>query len=96
MENYRLRKTAGARGALAATFGAGGHRLLQAVEAAPDQAWLREMPAIQTLRQVWSEQYTDPQEPLRWREVKDPASSAELIASPYDPEARYRTKRDIQ
>ena len=49
MDNYRLPKTAGAREALAATFGADGHRLLQTVEAAPDQAWLREMPAIQKI-----------------------------------------------
>jgi hypothetical protein len=96
MENYRLPKTAGSREALAATFGADGHRLLQAVEAATDQSWLREMPAIQTLRQVWSEQWTDPPGPLRWRAVKDRAPSAELIASPDDPEARYSTKRDIQ
>jgi transposase len=82
MENYRLPKTAGAREALAATIGADGHRLL---------SWLQEMPAVQTLRQVWAEQYTDPPGPLRWREVRDRAPSAELIASPYDPEARYRT-----
>jgi transposase len=58
------------------------------VDAATDHSWLREMPAVQTLRQVWAEQYTDPPEPLRWREVRDRAPSAELIASPYDPEAR--------
>jgi transposase len=59
MENYRLPKTAAAREALAATIGADGQRLLQAVEAATDQPWLRELPAVQTLRQVWFEQYTD-------------------------------------
>jgi transposase len=96
MENYRLPKTAGAREALAATIGADGHRLLQAVEVATDLPWLQEMPAVQTLRHVWSEQYTDPPGPLRWREVRDRAPSAELIASPYDPEARYSTKRDVQ
>jgi transposase len=48
------------------------------------------------LRQVWVEQYTEPPGPLRWRAVNDRAASAELIASPYDPEARYSTKRDVQ
>jgi transposase len=95
MENYRLPKTTAARTALVATIGADGHRLLQAVEAAADFPWLQEIPAVQTLRHVWSEQYTDPPGPLRWRAVQERAPSAELIASPYDPDARYSTKRGI-
>jgi transposase len=96
VENYRLPKTAAAREELATTIGADGCRLLQAVDAATDLPWLREVPAVQTLRQVWMEQYTDPPGPLRWRTVKERASAAELIASPYDSEARYSTKRDVQ
>jgi transposase len=95
MENYRLPKTAASREALAVTIGADGHRLLQIVEAETDLTWLCEVPAIQTLRHVWAEQYTDPPGPLRWRAVQDRVPSAELIASPYDPEARYSTKRGI-
>jgi transposase len=96
IENYHLPKTAAAREALAATIGADGRRLLQAVEAAMDLLWLQQVPAVQTLRQVWAEQYTDPPGPLRWREVKERVASAELIASPYDPEARYCTKRGVE
>ena len=96
IENYRLPKTAAAREELAATIGADGRRLLQAVEAATDLPWLREIPAVQTLRQVWTEQYTDPPGPLRWRAVNERVPAAALIASPYDPEARYSTKRDVQ
>ena len=33
--------------------------------------------------------------PPRFKEVKELARSAELIASPYDTDARYSTKRDI-
>jgi transposase len=95
MENYHLPQTAAAREALAATIGADGRQLLRAVEAAADLPWLREVAAVQTLRQVWAEQYTDPPGPLRWRVVQERAPAAELIASPYDPEARYSTKRGI-
>jgi transposase len=95
MENYHLPKTATAREALAATIGADGRQLLQAVGAATELPWLREIPAVQTLRRVWSEQYTDPPGPLRWRAMQDRTPSAELIASPYDPEARYSTKRGL-
>jgi len=95
MENYRLPETAAAREALATAIGADGRRLLQAVEAAVDLSWLREVPAVQTLRKVWAEQYTDPPGPLRWRAMQERAPSAALIASPYDPEARYSTKRGL-
>jgi len=65
MENYHLPKTAAAREALAATIGADGRQLLQAVETAAGLPWLQEIPAVQTLRQVWVEQYTEPPGPLR-------------------------------
>lgn len=96
VENYHLPNTTAAREALAATIGADGRRLLQAVEAATDLPWLQQVPAVKTLRQVWAEQYTDPPGPLRWREVHERVASAELIASPYDPEARYCTKRGVE
>jgi transposase len=95
MENYHLPQTAAARETLAATIGADVRQLLQAVEAATDLPWLREVPAVQTLWQVWAEQYTDPPGPLRWRSVQERLPAAALIASPYDVEARYCTKRGI-
>jgi transposase len=93
IENYHLPKTDAARQALAATIGADGRQLLQAVEAATALPWLREVPAVKTLRNVWAEQYTDPPGPLRWREMHEMPAPADLIASPYDLEARYSTKR---
>jgi transposase len=95
MDTYRLPKTAAARAELATSIGADGRRLLQAVDAAPDLPWLREVPAVQTLRQVWAEHYTDPPGPLRWREAPEMPPPADLITSPYDVEARYCTKRGI-
>jgi len=93
IENYHLPKTDAARQALAATIGADGRQLLQAVETATDLPWLCEIPAVKTLRDVWAEQYTDPPGPLRWRELHEMPAPADLIASPYDLEARYSTKR---
>jgi transposase len=51
---------------------------------------------VVTLRRVWAEQYTGEPGQLRWREVKDMPSPAGLISSPYDTDARYSTKREIQ
>jgi transposase len=36
-----------------------------ALAAATDLPWLQQVPAVQTLRQVWAEQYTDPLGPPR-------------------------------
>jgi transposase len=96
VENYRLPKTDAAREDLARVIAADGERLLAAVDAATDQPVLVQLPAVVTLRRVWAEQYTGDPGRLRWREVKDMPSPAGLISSPYDVEARYSTKRDVE
>jgi transposase len=96
VEHDHLPNTTAARVALAATIGADGRRLLLAVEAATDWPWLQQVPAVQTLRQVWAEPYTDPPGPPRRRTVQERAPAAEGAASPDDPEARYCTKRGVE
>jgi transposase len=95
LEHDHLPKTAAAREALAAIIGADGRRLLQAVEAATELPWLRELPAVQTLQRLWTEQYTDPPGPLRWRGAYEMPAPADLIASPDDPEARYSARHRL-
>jgi transposase len=96
VENYRLPKTDAAREDLARVIAADGERLLAAVGAATDQPVLAQLPAVVTLRRLWAEQYTGEPGQSRWREVKDMPSPAGLISSPYDVEARYSTKRDVE
>jgi transposase len=95
VENYALPKTEAARRDLAASIGADGQSLLEAIDTS-DQTWLAEVPAVQVLRQVWAEQYIGDTGELRWREVKEMPPPAQMIASPYDPEARYSTKRELE
>jgi transposase len=90
VENYQMPKAEAARKALAAVIGADGQRLLQALDAASEQPWLQEVPAVQLLRRVWAEQYVEVDGQLYWREVKDMPSPAELIASPYAPDRPRR------
>ena len=96
VENYHLPKTDAARDELARVIAADGEKLLAAVDAATNQPLLTQIPAVLTLRRVWAEQYTGDPGQLRWREVKDMPSPADLISSPYDPEARYSTKREME
>ena len=96
IDNYHLPKPDSERQALATTIGTNGFQLLQMIDATTDMPWLLEVPAVQTLRRVWAEQYTDPPGPVRLREVKDLAPVAGLIASPYDVDARWSTKRSVE
>jgi transposase len=88
VENYDLPNTEAARKALATVTGSDGRTLLDALEAATEPRWLREMPAVQTLRRVWAEQSIDVGGTLVWRDVPEMPSPAELMASPDNIEAR--------
>ena len=95
MDNYRFPKEEPKRQALAAQIGGDGFTLLAAVYAPTAPIWLREVPAVAILRQVWVQQYYGPQEPVRFREQADTPPSALLIHSPYDAEAHFATKRNV-
>src|SRR5262249_46305074 len=96
VENFDLPKTDAARHELARVIAADGEKLLSAIDAAAAQPWLAQVPAVVTLRRVWAEQYTGSPGQLQWRAVKEMPSPAGLISSPYDPEARYSTKREVE
>ena len=95
VENYRLPRGEATRSKYASVIAADGQRLLAALEAA-ELSWLREVPAVQVLRRTWQEQYVEREGKLVWREKEEMPSPAELVHSPYDPEARYSRKRDIE
>lgn len=93
-DDYRLRKAEGERQALAEQIGADGRAVLGAVDADAPR-WLRDLPALQTLRQVWIQQYyaVPADEPMRWRAWADLPPASQMINTPYDVAARYSLKR---
>jgi transposase len=92
-EEYRLPKGEDARKALAETVGADGMHLLTAIYALPASSRLRDLAQVETLRQVWVHQYYFIDEQLRWRSAADLPPAGTRFDSPYDPEARYGSKR---
>jgi transposase len=94
VENYRLPKAEAARLALAAEIGADGQRLLAALDAAAARPELARLPAVAVLRQVWAAQYAEGAGGLRWRTAAEMPPAAAQVCSPYDPEARYSTRRE--
>jgi transposase len=67
VEEYRLPKGKEAREVYAAQIGADGFRLLDAIDADDTRRWLREVPAVQTLGQMWAHQYTREEGRVRLR-----------------------------
>ncbi len=97
VESPRGRLSAATVAALAATIGADGRALLTAIYGPEAPRWLREIPAVQILRQVWLQYFYAPDAEsgdmrLRAREDRPPA--AQQLQSPYDPDARYASKYD--
>ncbi|TME10765.1 MAG: IS1182 family transposase [Chloroflexi bacterium] len=94
-DDYRLPSGREERQGLAEMIGSDGRRLLQHIYAAPSPTWLRELPAITILRQVWIQQFYAEHEQAHWRDAKDLPPSSLLICTPYDAEARYSQKRGM-
>ncbi|WP_434599927.1 IS1182 family transposase [Streptomyces sp. A5-4] len=97
VDAYRLPTDEQERRDLAQQIAADGYRLLEAVIALTAPAWLRDVPALAILRTVWVQQFTrtvtNGTGEVAWRGKDDLPPRRILIASPYDPEARYSKKR---
>lgn len=101
IEDSRLPKQEAEREAYARQVGEDGFALLDAVAATPAALGLHTLPAIKTLRQLWQRHYArsptaadnEPRN-VRFKSSHELSRTAEGIASPYDPEARYRRKRE--
>jgi transposase len=93
VEDARLPTKPEERQQYAEVIGADGLALLEAVYAAEAPAGLRELEAVQLLRRVWVHQYETVDGRLRWRDPKNSPPPAIRLDTPYEPEARYGTKR---
>src|SRR5580693_2961835 len=101
IDNMRLPESEAKRRELAVAYGRDGYRLLEAVRAAGAPGWLAELPAVQTLRRVWVQQYyrvvDERGEQVMRREAGLSGHGLPpgrlRIVSPYDLDARYSEKR---
>jgi transposase len=91
--DYRLPKGKRDRQQLAETIGQDGVHLLTQIYGAATPVALRALSAVETLRQVWVQQYYQECGVVRWRDAQNCPPASLLIASPYDLESRYSDKR---
>jgi len=73
--------------------GADGMALLTALFADPALRELRALPTVETLRQVWLQNFLLEGGQLRWRDNDNLPPTGRYISSPYDTDARYALKR---
>lgn len=92
-DGYRLPVSSEERQHYANVIGADGWYLLATLEAEETPAWLRELPAVETLRRIWAQQYYPREEGGQWQESERLMPAKEVQNSPYDPDARYAQKR---
>jgi transposase len=96
VEDYRLPDGKQAREAYAILIGQDGAKLLDALYAEAAPSWLREVPAVQTLRRVWVQNFYWEEGELHWRDLSNTPPAGAVINSPYDPEALFAQKREMQ
>jgi transposase len=92
-DESRFPAAAEERQAYACRLGEDGHALLAAAYGSDAPVWFGQVPAVETLRRVWVQQFTVDAGRVRWRTDADGVPPARLfISSPYDVEARLGKK----
>ena len=92
-EDYHLPKSKTKRLELGEQVGQDGKLLLETIFGKEAPIWIREMPAVEILRQVWVQNFYEDEDGLHWRESGNIPPASRMICSPFDLEARYNTKR---
>jgi transposase len=93
VEDFWLPKSKDKRDEYARQVGMDGHQLLSAIYESDTPEWLGRIPAVDTLRQVWLQQYLVESNQIHWRSEKEGLPTAtHLISSPYDIQARFAKK----
>jgi len=95
LNEYRLPQEKRERTLFAEMIGGDGYLLLNMIysESAPE--WLRFIPAVETMRQIWLQQYYLEEGVVNWRTKGNIPPPAVMISSPHDVDVRFcSNKRD--
>lgn len=93
-DEFRLPKDKAARQQLAETIGQDGYHMLERIYSAEALPWLRQVPAVETLRQVWLQQYWLDKGQVKRRQPREMPPVSQWLRSPFDTEVRYGSKGD--
>ena len=93
IEEAKLPSQESERQQLVETIGQDGYQLLNAVLAPETPDFLKALPAVRILWQVWVQQYEQVDGQVRWRAAGNVPPGERMLNSPYDPAARFSRKR---
>lgn len=106
IEDYRLPKDKTEREALSQAIGDDGYYLLDCIEQVSTQenqdryadlAWLKELPAVHTVKQTWAQHYRRRDDGHAQRlPPQERPPVGDWLRSPYDPDVRYDRKRSLE
>lgn len=97
LTEFRLPQKAAAREALVVTIGWDGIHPLEQVYFDPTTpSAVRRLAAVETVRQIWLQQYVLIEDTLRQRTREEMPPAARLIQSPFDLHARYSSQRECE
>lgn len=99
IEDSRLPASQAARAAYATSVGEDGFHLLDLLETAPPG--LADLPAVAVLKRVWERHFSRDNDHgeggrVHLRPERELAKAAEATESPYDPDARYRSRFKVE
>jgi transposase len=94
--DWRLPRSDVKREALAETIGQDGFDLWEMIGRSPQAELLHRIPAVQTLRQVWLQQYYVDEGKPRLRPPESTPPSRKRLISPYDTDARFSVRRSVK
>lgn len=95
VEDARLPTSKQERQELAETYGRDGYRLLEAIFDPQSPSWLRDIPMIKIFHKVWLHQFVIMDGQVKWRDVKDTPAAQMRYSSPYETDAHYGSKRQV-
>ncbi len=95
-ESFRLPKGKEKISDLAGITGEDGFYLLERVYASDAPSNLAELEAVELLRRMWVQQYWLDDGEVRWHDAKNLPPNRVLLVSPYDPDVRLGSKRDLR
>jgi transposase len=92
IEDYRLPQSKVGREEFGQTVGEDGFLLLDLITHPDAPAGLDKLPLIEALRLVWARHYEREDGQVRFRSKKELSKAAVGLESPYDPDARFRSR----
>lgn len=95
MSSFRLPKGEKEQLALAEVIGQDGRHLLTQIYDRSAPEYLRKLPAVEVMRQIWLQNYYQEGEQIHLRDDKNSPAAQLKITSPYDEDARFSQKRDV-